>query len=220
MNSTPTIQLAPTELPSVILIGNLLSNLDEATQARVLEKPFMKCPLVMATEPRAKRIQEKLMNCAHFDLDQAKFIRIKITQGRTKLGPMGYVNNFGYTRISIATREFTQSHLVYLLFTGNLPDNNRQIDHIDGNTLNDHPLNLRIVSNTLNSRNRRMNTNNSSGYTGVTWHRGTKKWRSLGFVYGAPIHLGLFNTQEEAYTARQAWIKAHPELGFTTRHGT
>ena len=31
--------------------------------------------------------------------------------------------------------------------------------------------------------------------------------------------MGCFLTAQEAYAARQAYIEAHPELGFTTKHG-
>ena len=217
MNSTPTIQLAPTELPSVTPIGNLLSNLDEATQARVLEEPFMRCPLVTATKLFPKILQEKLMKYGYFDINLGKFIRTKVTLGGAKIGPMGWINSEGYINIGVANFDWRQSHLVYLWFTGQLPEVNKEIDHISGDRSDDRPSNLRLVSKTINQRNAKKRIDNTSGYTGVSWHRASGKWASR---YGMDIWIGLFDTAEEAYIARKAHIEAHPELGFTARHGT
>jgi len=214
MNSTPTIQLAPTELPSVTPIGNLLSNLDEATRARVLEERFMKCPLVIATDPLAKKIQEYLIKCALFDAEQGLFIRTKSMPGRTKPGVMGNIDH-GYVSIRIANVKYYQSHLIHLWFTGRLLRTTEEMDHLDGNSSNDRPNNLRLVLPKINQRNKKMLCSNSSGYTGVSFHI-SNKYRARVF----DKHLGLFNTAYEAHLVRQAYIAAHPELGFTMRHGT
>jgi hypothetical protein len=215
MNSTPMSQPMSTELLSETPIGNLLSSLDEATRARVLEERFMKCPLVMATKPFAKRIQQKLMKYSYFDIEQGRFIRIKVN-GNGKLGPMGYTHSLGYIIICVDYTDFYQSQLVYLWLNGCFPGTGEQIDHIDGNRANDHPENLRKVLEVFNHRNQKRHSRNTSGYTGVQWASHAGKWRSL----CRGIHIGYFNTAEEAYTARQVWIAARPELGFTSRHGT
>jgi HNH endonuclease/AP2 domain len=46
-------------------------------------------------------------------------------------------------------------------------DDGLDIDHIDGNSLNNSVDNLRLVSNTVNNRNTKQRTNNTSGITGV-----------------------------------------------------
>lgn len=204
-----------TESPLVIHTGSLLSNLDQETQARVLELRYMKSPLVEGKTPFAKMIQEKLMGCAYFDIEQARFIRIKITQGTNKLGHMGCRRKDNRVIINIITFQFLQSHLVYLWFTGDLPKAKQEIDHIDGDQSNDFPGNLRIVSHSINCRNVKMNNCNTSGYTGVSWYNTKNKWRA----YACEKHIGFFTTAEEAYEARQAWINNNLKLGFTTRHG-
>lgn len=51
------------------------------------------------------------------------------------------------------------------------------IDHIDHNTFNNCKNNLRIITNSNNSRNRNgANTNNKSGYRNVSWNKSLKKW--------------------------------------------
>ena len=210
----------PEELLSKIHTGNLLESLDKATRAEVLGLRCMKHPLVEARDQFANLIQKTITKCGHFDIDQGCFVRTKLIRGGAqKLGPMGNLSYNGYVRITVASTFFLQSHLVYLWFTGNFLKKGEQIDHIDGCSFNDHPRNLRVVSNTINSRNSRKRTNNTSGYTGVYYDARCNRYYSRITVNYKSIHLGYFLTSQEAYRARQDYIESNPELGFTTRHG-
>lgn len=210
-------QLVHTVSPLKTPIGNLLSNLDEATLQKVLEQPYMKSPLVLAVNPHMKIIQETLMKYAYFNTELGCFVRTKFTWGANRLGPMGYISE-GYRKISVKNQDFKQSHLICLWFIGRLPMTGEQMDHIDGDTTNDRPSNLRLVSNKINSRNQKKRCTNSSGYTGVSLHSG--RYCAYIDINGKHIYLGRFDSPEEAYAARQAYINARPELGFTARHGT
>lgn len=205
-----------TESPLVIHTGSLLSNLDQETQARVLELRYMRRPLVEGMTPFVKMIQEKLMKYGYFDISLGKFIRTKITLGGAKLGPMGWINSDGYRVVQIARYNWHHSHLVYIWFTGKLVEMNNQMDHISGDRLDDRPSNLRLILKAINARNAKKRIDNTSGHTGVGWHSASGKWSAR----CGDIWLGLFNTPEEAYTARKAYIKTRPELGYTTRHGS
>jgi len=217
--SSQTNQLDLVQSLSKINIGSLLDSLDTETQARVLEQRFIRQPLVIAENQFAKKIQESLMEKAYYDMTAGKFIRIKITRGG-KLGEMGYLDPDGYIRIFTYYRKFYQSRLVYLWFTGILPNCTQQMDHIDGMRNNDHPSNLRIVEHKLNGRNKKMLTSNKSGYTGVCYHKASGKYIAQTVVNGKPVYHGIFLTTEEAASARDTWIKDNPNYGFTTRHGT
>lgn len=207
-------------LPSKIHTGSLLDSLEEATRAEVLEKRFIERPLVMAKKSLAINIQQTLMACSYFDIEQGRFIRTKLIRGgRHKLGPMGRIANTGYVGICVASIPFQQSHLVNLWFTGNLLKDKEQMDHIDGNRANDYPGNLRKVSNKLNSRNQKRRCNNTSGYTGVCFDLSCSLWYARIMVDSKNFTLGSFYTKKEAHAAREAYIAAHPELGFTSRHG-
>jgi hypothetical protein len=219
MNSNLASLSAPELSLSKIHTGSLLDNLDEATRAKVLEEPCMKHPLVIATNPFARMIQEKLMKYGYFSVSQGRFIRDKITQGQTKLGPMGCTYSEGYIKIRVSMYKFNQSQLVYLWFTGRLLRSDEKMDHIDGVRANDYPGNLRIASNTLNQRNKAILRNNTSGHTGVRWDKTSCRWRAYIKVDSILINLGSFINLEVACTAREAWLAAHPELGFTSRHG-
>ena len=76
------------------------------------------------------------------------------------------------------------------------------IDHIDHNKINNCKSNLRICSQKDNSRNLLISKNNTSGITGVIWNNENNKWRARITVNGKLIHLGYFETLEEAAKAR------------------
>ena len=77
--------------------------------------------------------------------------------------------------------------------------NNLQVDHINGDTLDNRRCNLRICTNQQNHRNKSKNFGNSL-YKGVAWHKKAKKWEAY-IKYNKKNHLGLFLTQEEAALA-------------------
>lgn len=77
-----------------------------------------------------------------------------------------------------------------------------EVDHRDGNPLNNRKKNLVNVTHSKNMFNLKVANNNSSGYSGVSWHKETKKWRAYINLKGKQIYLGLYNTIEEAISNR------------------
>ena len=87
------------------------------------------------------------------------------------------------------------------------------VDHINGNSLDNRKLNLRICTNSQNLRNRLKNINNTSGYKGVRLINSTKKWRAQIWLNSKYYHLGLFNNIKDAARAyNAAAIKYHGEF--------
>lgn len=76
-----------------------------------------------------------------------------------------------------------------------------QVDHVNGNGLDNRRENLRIASHAQNQANRRLGKNNTSGFKGVYWHRGHGRWRAAIKVSGRKIVLGHFITPEAAARA-------------------
>ena len=74
------------------------------------------------------------------------------------------------------------------------------IDHINGDTLDNRVQNLRHAT-------RQENTRNNHKALGVCWHKGAKKWRSYVRDNGKQKHLGLFLTFNEAFEERKKYAK-------------
>lgn len=72
------------------------------------------------------------------------------------------------------------------------------VDHINGDTLDNRRANLRLATNAENLRNRGKNKNNTSGYKGVTWDKYRQKWQARIKVNGKLLDLGRFETAEDA----------------------
>lgn len=80
-------------------------------------------------------------------------------------------------------------------------DSKIQIDHIDGNGLNNLRSNLRIVTNRQNCFNRNKQPNKSSKFKGVNFHKYNCKWRSAINIDGHTYFLGYFDSELDAALA-------------------
>lgn len=78
------------------------------------------------------------------------------------------------------------------------------VDHIDGNGLNNLRDNLRLCSLSENNGNSQRRSDNTSGFKGVSWHRGRGKWQASISLAGRDKYLGLFDTQGAAHEAYKA----------------
>ena len=74
----------------------------------------------------------------------------------------------------------------------------REVDHINGNGLDNRQENLRIVNRGQNRMNCKKSKNNNSGYKGVGWFEKAKKWRAQIQFNKKRIHLGVFNNPMKA----------------------
>lgn len=73
------------------------------------------------------------------------------------------------------------------------------IDHRDHNTLDNRKNNLLKTSNAGNNQNKKGSyKGNKSGYRGVQWNEVSKKWKAGIQVNKKAIHLGHFDTPEQA----------------------
>ena len=89
------------------------------------------------------------------------------------------------------------------------------IDHIDGNGLNNQENNLRYSTHSQNMSNRGLDKNNKSGFKGVSWYQPSQKWQVKIAVQGKQKHLGYYSDIEEAARAYDAAAKElHGEFAW------
>lgn len=79
-----------------------------------------------------------------------------------------------------------------------------QVDHINGNRLDNRRSNLRIVTQQENLQNRHYDSRNKSGYRGVCYCKQTGKWKAYARHNGKQVWLGRFDTAEEAAESAKA----------------
>lgn len=80
-------------------------------------------------------------------------------------------------------------------------DSGMEIDHKNGNKLDNRRLNLRIATHSQNSKNQRIPKNNTSGFKGVTLNKRDGNWTSQIKVDGKHIFLGNYVLAEDAALA-------------------
>jgi hypothetical protein len=91
-----------------------------------------------------------------------------------------------------------------------------EVDHRDGNGLNNSRINLRVATPHQNTLNRRLSRRNTSGFKGVRWVEHCQRWRATIGLNGKQYHLGVFPTPEEAYAAYcEANANLHRDFGRT-----
>ncbi len=84
-----------------------------------------------------------------------------------------------------------------------------EIDHINGNTLDNRKQNLRLCKHKQNLANQQLSRANSSGYKGVSWNKQHKKWEAYIKVNQKRIHLGIFTDIKDAANAYNKSAKEH-----------
>ena len=120
----------------------------------------------------------------------------------------------GYRVGRIMGRKCYAHRLIWLLETGEWPD--VEIDHINGVRDDNRIGNLRLASRTVNMQNVCRSTRNTSGTTGVSFHKREGKWSAQIMVNRRRVSLGQYTNLEEAVLAREA---ANLKYGYSTRHG-
>lgn len=82
-----------------------------------------------------------------------------------------------------------------------------EVDHADGNPLDNQRENLRPVTRSQNNMNGRSRQGTTSQYKGVCWESRYKKWRAYISKDGVRTELGLFKDEKEAAQAYDAKAK-------------
>lgn len=110
----------------------------------------------------------------------------------------GSINNKGYVSICIEEKRYLAHRLAWLYMTGVWPN---EIDHRNRNKQDNSWINIFDISHIENCHNKGISSNNTSGVRGVSKHR--NKWQARIRINYKLIHLGVFDTYEDAVSARR-----------------
>lgn len=76
-----------------------------------------------------------------------------------------------------------------------------EVDHRDGDGLNNRRSNLRLCTHSENMKNKSKVCNTSSQYKGVYWSRHANKWKATITLNKTAIHLGYYDKEHDACLA-------------------
>jgi len=114
-------------------------------------------------------------------------------------------------------RKYLKSRLLYKAASGIDPPDD--VDHINRDATDDRLANLRSATHAENMKNQGMNSNNTSGYNGVSPAgpnaRG-KPWKASAIHEGKSVHLGTFDCKHEAGRVAKEY---RDSLGYDNTHG-
>ena len=152
--------------------------------------------------------QDELKSILLYCLITGHFTWLKTNSKKMKIGDRaGCIRIDGYRSIKINGKTYLEHRLVWLFHHGYFPS--KDIDHINGDKTDNRICNLREATPAENGQNFGKFKNNTTGFTGASFHKRTGKWQAQISKNGKAIHLGLFNTPEEAH---DVYLKAKANL--------
>lgn len=165
--------------------------------------------------------QKELKTMLHYDPDTGVFKRLARTSQNTKIGDIAgclhHKKHSGkkYLLFRIKGKLYPCHRLAFLYMTGSFPTD--QVDHENGNGIDNRWCNLREVTSQDNQRNLRKPIHNTSGVVGVVWHKQLNKWHAKIQVMRKNISLGCYIDFNDAVCARK---NAEIKYGFHANHGS
>ena len=110
------------------------------------------------------------------------------------------VDGKGYIHVSIDGKRYKAHRLIWMFVYGYMPEN--QIDHINRVRDDNRIENLREVSQSCNTQNSGIRSDNTSGIKGIYWHKKRNNWAARITVNGKRKNLGGFKNKVDAAKAR------------------
>lgn len=117
------------------------------------------------------------------------------------------LNSSGYYHGKIFGKLYRAHRVAWAISHGAWPEN--EIDHINGNRIDNRLINLRSATRSENSRNSRIRSDNTSGHKGVRWIKSRCKWEARVRVSGINRHIGYFASYELACDSYSLAVKEY-----------
>ena len=126
-------------------------------------------------------------------------IDLRRTDGKWKVVENKINNGRGYCRVMINRTNILYHVIVWILSTGEDIPQGYELDHINGNTIDNRIENLRLVTTRQNQQNRK--THRAGRLTGATYCEERNYWQSQIRINKTRIGLGCYKTEQEAHEA-------------------
>ena len=162
--------------------------------------------------------QAELKELLHYDQYTGVFTWLCNKRKPNSLGYAGTIahrKGKKYMQICINFKKYYSHRLAWFYTNKEWPEN--EIDHIDGNGLNNKINNLRPVTRAENTKNTRKYNTNKSGLTGVCWDKRESKWKSYINIDGVLKNIGYFDNIFDAACSRKS---ASIKYEFHKNHGS
>jgi len=165
-------------------------------------------------------VSQDLLNAMfYYDEDSGKLYH-KLDGNKHSVGDYAFKLNkrprgTDYYVTSVKNRRVLTHRIIWCMVNGYFPEAGFEIDHINGDGLDNRLENLREVEVNINARNSKRRSNNTSGKTGVRLDKRRNKWCAyITDMQGQFKHLGSFNELDDAISARES---AEELYGYTGR---
>lgn len=139
--------------------------------------------------------QDRVKTLLSYDPDTG-FLTWRKTNRRA--GTRHYSN---YRNVFVDGRCYIEHRVIWLYAHGEWPS--VDIDHINRQRDDNRLQNLRLATREENCQNQPVRKTNRSGRTGIYFHKISQKWAAVISVRKKQLHLGVFDTLEEAVAARE-----------------
>lgn len=107
-----------------------------------------------------------------------------------------YANKLKYVEAKVDGKNVLLHRLIMRAPSG------KEVDHINRDSLDNRKKNLRICSRAENAKNIGLGIKNTSGHSGISWHKRHNKWMASIQVDNNVIYLGYFRDFDDAKKIR------------------
>ena len=114
----------------------------------------------------------------------------------------------------VLNKNYHTHRIAWLIYYGEWPKN--EIDHINQDPTDNRIENLRDVTHAEYNKNRTLQKNNTTGYSGVSFYKRYGKYCAKIYINSIEKHLGYYDTAEEAAAVRAV---ASINYNFHPNHG-
>lgn len=158
--------------------------------------------------------QDELKSLLNYDPETGVFTWVK-SSGRAKSGDVAGRISHGYRRIPVNGKCHMAHRLAWLIMVGEEPEH--EIDHANGDKLDNRFSNLRAATRKQNATNRGAMKNSKTGIKNVCYIAWRKKYKVQMKIGDKVKHIGYFDCLElAALVASEHRAKLHGEFARAT----